>query len=112
MGRASLMLLISLLLLSACAGSRGAPVATLPDGSPVYGRAFTPTDEDGYVLLECTVQTDGSLTGCRMLEERPAGQGFGDAALQSTAEARLDPTAPNFSAGSKVRFSLRFRAED
>ena len=35
----------------------------------------------GMARLDCDVRQDGSLTDCRVSEERPSGMGFGEAAL-------------------------------
>jgi len=45
----------------------------------------------GQVMLECTVDEDGYLKDCVVLEETPPGEGFGNAALEITAYMRMKP---------------------
>lgn len=82
------------------------------DGVRYVGRSFAPTAADGAVVVECVVQPDGSLADCAVLSERPAGRGFGEAALDSARQARIridanDPHRP----GAKIRYTVRFRQE-
>ncbi|MFE9083391.1 hypothetical protein ACQKKG_01055 [Brevundimonas sp. NPDC003935] len=97
------------LAVSGCASS-GQLVGTAADGTPVYGRSFTPTERDGAVTLNCAVGDDRRLADCRIVSERPEGKGFGAIALASASkpEARL---RGNSRAGSRVEFTLRFRED-
>jgi len=45
---------------------------------------------DGKVVLTCTVTAEGHLTGCAIVSEEPANQGFGRQAVQ-TAECWMKP---------------------
>ena len=45
----------------------------------------------GMARLDCGVRQDGSLTDCRVSEEKPPGMGFGDAALSVARLFRLAP---------------------
>ncbi len=68
-------------------------------------------ERQGEVRLECTVQDDGRLQDCNVLSERPAGQGFGEAALSAAGQARLEPDALR-APGAKVQYSIRFRLDE
>lgn len=79
------------------------PVATLPD--VVAAAQAEPLPEGvGLVTLDCTQRRDGRLTNCRIVEETPAGQGFGRAALETAERTRTGP-APR---GGRMRFTTRF----
>jgi|GEM_PF-2544468 len=72
---------------------------------PMTGGAMV----EGSVALLCSVTTEGRLTGCEILEESPAGRGFGAAALEATGGARLTPRTLNGEpTPAEVRFSVRF----
>ncbi len=45
----------------------------------------------GSARLDCDVRPDGSLSDCRVSEEKPSGMGFGDAALSVAHLFRLAP---------------------
>lgn len=67
----------------------------------------------GAVTLECRVGRNGSLSDCVIISETPAGQGFGEAALEAARGTRLDRRAADQSgSGGKVRFTIRFRLAD
>jgi TonB family protein len=64
----------------------------------------------GQAELSCTVQADGRLSACTIVSEEPVGAGYGAAALEASAEARLSPrTVDNAPVGGTVRFIVRFR---
>lgn len=64
----------------------------------------------GHVRLECIAGTDSLLTQCRILEETPAGEGFGDAALFGATKAIVEPrTVDGVPVASTVRFNVDFR---
>jgi TonB family protein len=74
------------------------PAAALEQGS--FG---------GQVDLSCTVEANGGVSGCTILAEDPVGAGYGSAALQAAAAARLSPRSVEGAAvGGTVRFSIRF----
>lgn len=55
------------------------------------GRAAASGLTSGMARLDCDVRQDGSLTACRVSEERPPGMGFGEAALSVAHLFRLAP---------------------
>jgi TonB family protein len=59
----------------------------------------------GWVTLECMTASGGRFESCRILQEQPAGAGFGEAALRAAESARLDPSTV---AGRTVRYRARF----
>ena len=63
----------------------------------------------GSADLSCTVQADGRVSACTVLNETPVGLGYGAAALQAAAEARLSPrSVEGVAVGGSVRFTIRF----
>ncbi len=63
----------------------------------------------GTVGLKCTVTVEGRLSGCEILEETPAGRGFGQAALEAADRARLTPRkVQGRPVEGTVQFSIRF----
>lgn len=66
--------------------------------------------EQGRVALRCRVTPEGSITACEILEETPSGVGFGEAAIESAAHARLRPrTVDGVPVAGIVQFNIRFR---
>ena len=53
------------------------------------------------VTVNCEIRLDQRLTGCRVVEERPAGQGFGPVAIR-VAEGRFRIRPPRNAAGAPV----------
>lgn len=98
----------------------GSNAADLPDTisnvtwqrmpAPEYpDRAVTQGIAQGSVILSCTVSANGSATNCSVLEETPAGAGFGQAALRSMTRARFSPrTVDSVAEGGAARFTIRF----
>lgn len=64
----------------------------------------------GRVRLSCTVEANGSLTGCSVLEESAEGVGFGQAALAAARRARVAPRVVDTLTGP-LAFSVDFRAD-
>lgn len=69
----------------------------------------------GVVLLRCVADYQvRRVQNCKVLREEPAGQGFGDAALEAAPRmglpARYQPT--NGEASGVIEFELRMRADD
>lgn len=64
----------------------------------------------GSVQLNCVVRVDGTLTGCSVANETPAGQGFGRAALRLSRDFRMSPRTVDGQAveGARVNVTLRF----
>lgn len=82
------------------------------DGVRYVGRSFAPTAADGAVVVECVVQPDGRLADCAVLSERPAGRGFGEAALDRASQSRVRVDAnETLRVGAKIRYIVRFGQE-
>ena len=56
-----------------------------------YPRAALAARQAGHVLLRCRIGADSRLEGCRVIEETPAGAGFGAAALAASTYFRFRP---------------------
>lgn len=56
-----------------------------------YPRAALAARQAGHVLLRCRIGADSRLAGCRVVEETPAGAGFGAAALAASTYFRFRP---------------------
>jgi TonB family protein len=64
---------------------------------------------NGFVRLRCTARASGAVDACEILEETPAGQGFGEAALNVMPRARIRPRTENGRpVDSRVVQSFRF----
>jgi TonB family protein len=66
-------------------------VPSAEDIARVYPRAAAARRTGGHVLLACLIAKDGRLPGCDVLDEQPAGLGFGEAALKLRPEFRMSP---------------------
>ncbi len=97
--------LAGLTLLSGCAAPPGAAVSN----DHLLAESFAPTEQDGSVVLECILSGTADLTECQVVSETPAGQGFGQAALDMAKNAKMKPGG---AAGQRVRFTTRFRLAD
>lgn len=77
---------------------------------PAFPRAALDEGVSGMVVLSCLVGDRGRLDDCVVEVERPVGQGFGEAALRATRQARLEPGRDNPSdqARELVTFTIRF----
>ena len=76
-------------------------------------RALSRGIESGVVQLECTVNANGSVSGCTILSESPSGSGFGQAAISGARRARLTPrSVDGVAVGGRVRFTTRFALAD
>ena len=77
-------------------------------------QAVVPKTEGGpnnaRVTLVCEVQPGGSLTGCVVDREEPAGQGFGPAILTLASKFQVGPLSGEATptVGAKVRVPVRF----
>lgn len=68
-------------------------------------------DLEGFAQIECRVSADGVLSGCRVLEESPAGLGFGPAAKSLARQFKMKPKRVDGApvAGGEVGIPIRFR---
>jgi hypothetical protein len=85
-------------------------VATMPDGSPIYGRSFTPTPRDAAVTVSCAVGDDQRLTDCRIISEQPEGSGFGAAALTAATGQKVS-TRNGRPVEGRIQATMRFRKD-
>ncbi|RYF87680.1 MAG: TonB family protein [Caulobacteraceae bacterium] len=85
-----------------------------PATKPLPTAPATPDDpNEGRVVLNCAVQPDGNVRDCRIVEEAPAGFGFGQAAIRVAAQSRLSPEAARtIGPDGRVQWTTRFRLDD
>jgi hypothetical protein len=64
--------------------------------------------------VDCRVGEDGTLVGCKVAGEEPAGLGFGDAALAAAPGMRANLWSRDGlrTPGAHVVVPLRFNADD
>jgi protein TonB len=64
----------------------------------------------GRAVIECVVTGDGGLAQCVVIEETPAGYGFGEATIRVAAQFRMKPVSYDGeqTAGRRVRVPLRW----
>ena len=62
-----------------------------PDLARFYPDRALEREQSGRTVLECQVETNGSLTNCSVVSESPAGAGFGQAALRAVRTMRIEP---------------------
>jgi TonB family protein len=67
----------------------------------------------GRALLQCEVAIDGSAS-CKVIDETPAGLGFGDAALAFSKTFKMKPMTVNGQPvdGGEIKIPLKFAAPD
>lgn len=77
-------------------------------------QATIPKHENGpnaiRVVLVCDVQAGGTLSGCAVDKEEPAGQGFGQGVLALASKFKVEPWSAEGLpiVGSKVRLPVRY----
>lgn len=66
---------------------------------------------EGAATISCVVDASGRLQDCRVLDETPAGYGFGEAALRMKVLFRMKPLTRGGQPvdGGVVRVPIRFR---
>lgn len=85
------------------------PAWAIPPRAEYPEAAMSEGVMNGRVDLECRVGGDGGLSACEILGERPAGVGFGRAALRAAAGARIStPVAADLAPDGIVRFAVTF----
>lgn len=82
-----------------------------PSGSQMvdlYPKAALREGKRGYAMLSCIVEESGALSDCRVVEETPAGLGFGEASLQLSKSVRMKQVGADGkpTSGAAVRFPL------
>lgn len=85
-----------------------------PDGYDLvrfYPAAAVAKKLPGTGLMQCRVNIDGTLTGCRVLRQSPQGAGFGEAMLQMAPLFRMKPQTRDGApvAGAVVRIPMMFK---
>lgn len=71
---------------------------------------------NGEAVLDCAVGADNMLSSCQVVEEAPAGYGFGESALAMACRWRLSATGANSrtytdqtTGEQRIRRPVRFR---
>jgi len=69
-------------------------------------------EESGMARLECQTRTDGRVQACQILEEAPAGVGFGEEAVRATMRAQVQPgLADGALIERRIVFTIRYRVD-
>lgn len=87
--------------------------ASTPRGEDVvtyYPKAAAAANIEGRATIDCTVDEQGLLRGCIVLNEEPAGAGFGAAALRLSPLFKMRPMTKDGVpvAGGAIRIPIRF----
>lgn len=68
---------------------------------------------NGDVVLDCSLNADNTLNRCQIVEETPAGYGFGEAALGLMCLGRISDDAAGIYTSEaderRIRRPMRFR---
>ena len=102
--------LLSLAALGGCASDTWSMELAAPGPAPGFRYVSRPTSADllaaypaqalaagmpGYTLTECLIQPSGRFTDCFVVEERPAGRGFGAASVAIMAKFQVGKAHSN-----------------
>jgi TonB family protein len=84
-----------------------------PDGADIarfYPTAAKAAKLEGRATIACRVDDEGRLGKCQLINEAPAGAGFGDAALALADRFQMKPVDRNgmATAGQDVRIPFKF----
>jgi TonB family protein len=76
-----------------------------------YPKAAAAANVEGDATIRCNVTDAGLLADCTVLQEAPAGQGFGEAALNLAQLFKMRPMTRNGVpvSGGKINIPIRFR---
>jgi TonB family protein len=76
----------------------------------LYPAEAAPSTRIGAAIVRCAVTPKGRLDPCKVVEEAPVKQGFGDAALQTARRMTMNPWSESGYPyeGLKVTFRLSF----
>ncbi len=80
------------------------------DISRYYPERAQRTETEGAARMSCLFTAKGTLAACSVLDETPAGMGFGDAALKMSKLFAVRPLMPDGSPveGARVDVSISF----
>lgn len=79
----------------------------------VWPRAARAAGVSGSVVLRCQPRPNGSIGDCEVIEETPAGQGFGEAALRLVRYYRASPRyVDQLQPGERATFTVAIGSGD
>jgi TonB family protein len=81
---------------------------SMQDLMGVWPASALKNGQGGKAVIGCTVTVQGALRDCRVVSEKPAGQGFGAAALTLSAQLMMRPALKG---GAPVEGSIRIPIE-
>lgn len=81
------------------------------DMARVYPPEAVRKNRSGRATISCVVDATGKVGDCKVLEEFPVGEGFGDAALKLASNFRMRPVTKDGKpvAGGIVKVPISFR---